>query len=363
MRNEKIDFVNEHTTCEILLTNVCNFICDYCIAKDLPGPPMTKEIGYKAIDLFIYLSKGAKTIDFIFTGGEPLLEFELLQDLTNYVKKHSIKYNILANIILKTNGSILNHNILNYLKKNSVKTIISIDGGKKIHDNHRKTFKGKSTYNIISKNIKTILDNKISCSASLTVHPHASISVPDSVQNLLELGIESIDIGPAYGTVSWTEKNCRIFSQSFFKIANIIHHSICNHKTIEIGPLFKESEHINNTLDNVWGCHAGSTNLAFLSNGKITGCSALAMMIIDYPEFILGDVFEGLDQLAIDNMLNLAQANVESRPSCMKCHSAKNCSGGCLAINYSTTKEPFLPPQIYCNTISVIPEAWSKAWT
>lgn len=131
---------------------------------------------------------------------------------------------------------------------------------------------------------------------------------------------------------------------------------------LDVGPFYRESEHIGGILADCWGCHAASTHLAFLPNGQITGCSVLAMMANRFPELILGDVFGGIEQQAVDHMIGLAQAIVEQRSLCHECHAASNCTGGCLAINYATTGIPLLPPPIYCSIIAAIPTAWQKAW-
>ena len=105
--------IHEHLTCEILITNSCNLNCDYCIAKHLPGPSMSVEVGRKAIDMFVYLSKGGKSIEFIFTGGEPLTKYEVFKDLVSYAKKRACEAGMQAFFVLKTNGTILNQNIIN----------------------------------------------------------------------------------------------------------------------------------------------------------------------------------------------------------------------------------------------------------
>ena len=133
-------------------------------------------------------------------------------------------------------------------------------------------------------------------------------------------------------------------------------------RQLEVGPLFRESQHVGGILSDQWGCRAGSSNLAFLPNGKITGCSALAMVVSRFPDLVLGNVSDGLDQLAVDRMLETVQSGKEVREACQQCDVAPDCTGGCLAINYSTTGAAFLPPPFYCKTIAAIPDGWRRAW-
>jgi uncharacterized protein len=354
--------IHEHVSCEILITGACNLQCSYCIAKHVHGRPMSIEIGQKAIDLMFYLSEGAKSIEFIFTGGEPLLEFNTLSHLIEYsnIKAQSAGMDI--RFILKTNGTILNSEILETIKKYDIDTVISIDGNQKIHDKHRLAKNGRKTHEIICRNLKVLLQNQVKCTASLTVHPDAIQNVLSGIQTICNLGIENIDIGPVYGTVKWSASKSLKFSKLLFDIANFVFESNKKGGRINIKPIEKESAHRNNILSESWGCHAASSNLAFLPNGQISGCSSLAMISNEFPELLIGNVDSGIDQTSLDRLIYSAQCGAEVKLICRECKTSSNCAGGCLAINYSTSGKAFFPPKFYCETISNIEKAWNIAW-
>ncbi len=353
---------HENLSCEILLTSSCNLNCNYCIAKEMQGSTISREIGRKAIDMFVYLADGGKNIEFTFSGGEPLLAFSVLEDLTSYAYERSSKAGIQAHFVLKTNGTMLDQFIIDFLRAHCIKVVVSIDGIPIVHDKHRKTMDGQGTHHDVCHNLLVLLQNNIPCVASITVHPRCSSMVLEGVQYLHEFGVKQIDIGPAYGTVTWTSIDNAKLVQSLMDVAGYMREVNSKGDQLDVGPLYRESDHVGNILSDRWGCHAASTNLAFLPDGKVTGCSALAMLVSQFPELILGDVFDGLNQQAIDNLLQLAQATGEQRTACQECQVASNCTGGCLAINYSTTGSAFAPPELYCKTISAIPIAWDKAW-
>ena len=133
-------------------------------------------------------------------------------------------------------------------------------------------------------------------------------------------------------------------------------------KYIDIVPLNIDSEHIGGVLTDCWGCGAGLKQLAFLPNGKITGCSSLAMLAHKFPNFIIGDVDYGLNEIALNNLQKQCQANLKDRDLCQICETAVNCTGGCSAINYAVNGEPFTTPSFYCRTIQSISNHWSIAW-
>jgi uncharacterized protein len=323
---------------------------------------MSNEIGRKAIDMFVYLAEGGKSIEITFTGGEPLIEFPVLAYLTDYAQQRVREAGMQAHFVLKTNGTILNQDIIDFMRLHCIRIVVSIDGSSVVHDRHRRTAGNKRTHDIVCRNLLALLHNQIPCVASVTVHPDSSLMVLESIRYLHGLGVEQIDIGPAYGTVTWSNLDNLNLSQSLMDVAGYVREVNNKGYRIDVGPLYRESEHVGGILSDQWGCHAASTNLAFLPNGQVTGCSALGMLISRFPELVLGDVFDGLDQLAIDHLLQLAQTRGEDRPACQGCKVAANCTGGCLAINYSTSGFALIPPDVYCQTIATIPKAWRTAW-
>ncbi|RLC38112.1 MAG: radical SAM protein, partial [Candidatus Nealsonbacteria bacterium] len=88
----------------VFLTGKCNMECSYCFVdrknfrKINPREKNFKE----AIDLFLNSPGKEKTISFY--GGEPLMEFGQLKNLSLYARKKNDSQRIL-NITLSTNGT------------------------------------------------------------------------------------------------------------------------------------------------------------------------------------------------------------------------------------------------------------------
>jgi uncharacterized protein len=323
---------------------------------------MSQEIAEKAVDLFVSLAEGASSIEITLTGGEPLLQFRLIEPLIRYAEKRASRAGMEARVVLKTNGTVLSRRILKFMERHCARVVVSIDGTAHSHDAHRVDARRVGTHSIVCRNIRTLLERGIPCEASLTVHPGESDMLLDSVQCVHELGIHQIDIGPAYGTVSWDTAATRKFLNGLSEVAALMRDLNTCAVELEVGPLYRGSEHIGEKLEDCWGCRAGVTNLAFLPNGQVAGCSALGMLVAKLPELVLGDVWDGVSDEAITRLLTLSQVRGSGRPRCQTCPTAKRCGGGCLAINYSTTGLPLVPPEFYCRTISAISRNWQQAW-
>ncbi len=133
------------------LTDACNMRCEYCIySKHYPytltyGDSYMKfDVAKKAIDQYMEFIKEQKKVipdkePFIaFYGGEPLLGFETIKKVIDYVEE---KYaDMKASFTITTNGLLLeNDEITKYLKSKNVVICLSFDGYKENHNRNRKT--------------------------------------------------------------------------------------------------------------------------------------------------------------------------------------------------------------------------------
>jgi uncharacterized protein len=351
----------EQLSCEIFLSTFCNLSCTYCTARDLEKMVMDVECGKSVVDMFISMSIGAKELEFIFTGGEPLLEFNTLRHLTTYADSNTRQLGMIPKFVLKTNGTILNEEITKFLKSFIFKVVISLDGLPENHNEFRKTISGEPTHGIITNNFEDLLCNGVDCVASLTVHPNQAKNIITNVKYLYNIGFRNIDVGPVYGTSEWSKCQILEFADSLKCCAALIR-DINKNEHFEIGPINKNSEHVGDVLSDIWGCKAGETNLAFLPNGQISGCSALAMLIPEYPNLVIGDIHSGINENSLQELFSYSQAKIENRNACVNCDTSSNCSGGCVAINLSVNTNALAPPQFYCKTISLISDVWNIAW-
>lgn len=355
------DNVIANPSCEVMVTSRCNMNCRYCIADDLLKEDISVFTGHEAIDYFIHLSEGAEVLDFSFTGGEPTLDFSVLENLIEYAVIKTNEKGMGARISIKTNGTLLNKVRYRILKKYKCTVFISVDGSE-ADNNAFRVLPGKNSYGMVTETVKTLLANDISVVASMTVHPEAAKNVIQGVRNLACLGLTRINIAPVYGTVEWDDESINDFIHSLVLVAKWIRQNKKKIENLEIGPIYSNSDHHSKKLQGAWGCSAGSSNIAFLPNGDICGCSALAMISAKRPDLILGSAAYGVNQATLDSFIETVNGNIMCREKCRNCSSSKNCSGGCLAINYSSNDSPFSPPEIYCRTISSLEHLWNIAW-
>ena len=116
---------------------------------------MSYETACKAIDRAFLYTKIHKDqtlwIDFI--GGEPLLDFDMICKLVEYIyqKNAEVKYKLLFS--LTTNATIFNEEILAFLLENEFAIKVSIDGDREVNDINRVDCSGDSVYDKILANL------------------------------------------------------------------------------------------------------------------------------------------------------------------------------------------------------------------
>lgn len=157
------DLINRSINDIVLqVTRSCNFKCRYCLyatdndmERSHENINMDFDIAKEAIDFLFDHSCDADSINISFYGGEPLLNFELIESIVDYAnavfKTKSLNYS------MTINASLLTERIIRYIIANEFNVAISLDGPEEVQNSHRR-FKvtGSETYRIVISNVEKI---------------------------------------------------------------------------------------------------------------------------------------------------------------------------------------------------------------
>lgn len=135
-------------------TTNCNLCCPYCFEK---GNKHIEYITPEIIDAIMkyIISKKDKHIHIIWFGGEPLLSYDKIVQLNNYLIDNDIQYH--SSLI--TNGTLFNDNIIKKLPLLKLRNIqITLDGNRTDHNQKRFFLNNKGTFDIILSNLTKILE-------------------------------------------------------------------------------------------------------------------------------------------------------------------------------------------------------------
>lgn len=143
------------------IANLCNLNCSYCYAQggDYGGPHerMSHDTGILALEKFFHEYDEVCTIQFF--GGEPFLNWMEMERLCKYIFELADRIGkARPTLMVSTNGTILNEDILRIIREYDLKVTVSIDGPPEITNLLRPSRNGKPTSETLEANIRRMRD-------------------------------------------------------------------------------------------------------------------------------------------------------------------------------------------------------------
>ncbi len=153
------------TICPTLL---CNFRCPYCFEQSQQNSVVMAHKTIERLLAFIESHKEVHHLALAWYGGEPLIAFNVIREITARIKSLNINFEGAA---LITNGYLLDKEkcaLLNELKIHSVQ--ITLDGPEEIHDGRRFLAGGQATFRRILDNVNTLMNSGYEGSCHIRVN-------------------------------------------------------------------------------------------------------------------------------------------------------------------------------------------------
>jgi len=285
----------------IIPTLRCNFTCKYCYAlrasENAIDKDMTIETAKKTVEFI--MKSAAKNLTIEFSGGEPLLRFDIIKEVVIYSLKLANKKNKSIKFAIITNASLINQEMIDFFKKYNIGICISLDGPKKIHDENRiftKTKKG--TYDEVIKKIKQFKENKIGINSLPVIVKNSLENWKEIVDEYIKQGFFSLRFKyiSNFGFANNSWEDLSYTPEEYLKTwKKVIEYMLeLNKKEVIITEnlttifLKKILKGINTGYAELQSpCGAVITQLVYDHDGKIYTCDEARTM----PEFEIGNVF------------------------------------------------------------------------
>lgn len=331
------------------ITDSCNLKCRYCYENK-----QEKHMSFENIKFLIdnVIDKKSNKCFFTFYGGEPLLRKDLIYDTINYI--NSIKSKTKFYFGITTNGTLLDEQFINYMKKNGfINIAYSFDGTKETHDLNRITSIGEGTFDIVEKNAIELLKFHKNVVAMIVVTKNNIAKLKENVEYLLNLGFKNFNLLFDY-LQDWQDEDLEIIREQYGKIAKIYYNKILEEIDIEM-PIFDEKikSHIIDEYNCNEDCQFGVKSINVGTDGKFYPC----MQFVGNKEYVIGNCRDGIDLLA--RKMLTEQAKVENE-ICQKCSVNKRCKHTCACKNYLITKNINVLSPIVCEFERIIIEISDK---
>jgi len=211
--------LNHPTILYLMMAQHCNLFCSYCpipgIARAKGNSLLSINNAIAGINLWFEHIKSIKQQNpyyLIFYGGEPLLNFPVIEEVLEYLsnaKSQMVLPEI--NLMIVTNGLLLTRKIMELFKKNKVTVSVGIDGFD-LHSNmtRQNGLKTDVSNQLISK-IKIMVKLGIDVSASVSITEQNIDFASEFSNHLRKIGIVNFGFnflrGKALGALKITPKD------------------------------------------------------------------------------------------------------------------------------------------------------------
>ncbi len=308
---ENIDFW-VHTT------DACNFNCPYCYIDKTTGKNMSNETLNKFIKKIIEVVKQRKLseVSLRFSGGEPFIRFHEIKKAILNLKEGLKVLDCKTNFGFLTNLTLLNKEIMDFIKQENLFTSISMDGYGEYHNNSRFFNNGKGSFDIIDKNINTLLENGHKRIIIMTVISDRNIDGLTEFAHYLA----KKNIPFRFSIVTGEEINIEKLKQKLFEVYDIFELYIKSSTYA-----FARNHHLDDLRllrPSHLPCSAGQNSGSLNTDGKIYFCQQELGNSNNS-----GSIFDQND--LIENIQSKQAWHTPLHQDCDNCQYRYVCSGGC----------------------------------
>lgn len=350
------------STAYFFLTKNCNLACRYCFerqseTKNSSEGVMSFDVFNKGLDFFqrlINLDKDRfnerKTI--IFYGGEPFhnkkLLFSAITEIQNRIKKGDLP--VQTKMLVVTNGTLINEEDIQFIKKNGVTVTFSLDGDRQASAN-RVYPDGKTlAWNKATETFKKCVEAGIDLNIACTLSPETIARQKEVLDYFISIGATNIGFNVILDNdiiqlnTDYDDKAAEFVTTAYQTLSD---NNITENRTRRRLDVFKHKHPC------LFDCNAaGGRQIAIAPNGDVGICHE---HIMDKKHFIttIDDMEFNPKQSAEYKMWNKrSPLYIES---CQNCIALGVCGGGCVINSERKHDSIFIPDQRFCKqTISIL---------
>ena len=322
------------------VAHTCNLNCSYCFASQgkYHGDRalMSFEVGKRALDFLVEHSGARRNLEVDYFGGEPLMNFQVVKDLTAYARSIEQAAGKHFRFTLTTNGMLIDDDVIDFANRECYNVVLSLDGRREIHDRFRVDYAGNGSWDRIVPKFQKLVrargDRGYYMRGTFT---HANPDFLKDIKTMLDLGFTQLSMEPVVcapdDPSALTEEDKPIVMEQYEKLADLML------ERRRAGKPFTFYHYMIDLRDGpciytrISGCGSGTEYMAVTPWGDLYPCH----QFVGEEKFRLGDVWHGVTNPAVRD--EFAACNVYARPECRDCWARLYCSGGCAANAYHAT--------------------------
>ncbi|MFA6318851.1 MAG: radical SAM protein [Elusimicrobiota bacterium] len=189
----------------LLLTRACQLACAYCRMDRNPASSMEEPVLRRAVDLL--MSGPSPSVALDFSGGEPLLRFELIRRGILYATRSARSRGKSLRLDLSTNGLLLDEGKAAFLLRRGVRIHVSSDGSLRTHARNRPPARGpaRSAAERCRAALSLLARLRAPFDATMVVFPEDVPVMARNARHLMDAGASVVQIDYALG-VTWSRE-------------------------------------------------------------------------------------------------------------------------------------------------------------
>ena len=322
------------------VSEACQLRCRYCYVVGKSPRRMPFEIARRTIEYLLGHRAvfAERAVTWEFGIGEPLLEIELIDQISDHLKRRLFelqhpwfdhyRFNLSTNGLLYDDAR-----VQRYIEKNRAHLSVgfSLDGTREKHDRQRVYPDGRGSYDDVVRNVPLWLEQFPEAHTKATLGSGDLPYVKESVLHLWSLGIKTVMMNVVFEEV-WQEGDDELFEDQLRQLADhILEHDLytrynCTLFSDDIG------HPLDPLRDNGNWCGAGQM-LVVDAHGDFYPCHHfLRPSLVKRPPLVIGNCFTGLDFNRLRPFVALNRV-VQSPPECVECEVASGCAY-CKGLDY-----------------------------
>lgn len=310
----------------------CNLDCGYCFAAENVAQKrmMSIETAKKAIDMLVAISKNRRILEIDFFGGEPTLNFAMVQQAVEYAHSLEEKTKKKFRFTITTNALHLTDEMIDFLCKEMYNVVLSIDGRESVHNHLRPTKGKKDTHHLVLQNIKRFVakrgNGQYYVRGTYTAH---NLDFSNDILNLNDMGFDQISVEPVtlpdnHELALKPEHLTHIYNEYDNLAQEYLHRRKQGDKWFNFFHFYIDLKGGPCESKRLSGCGAGCEYIAISPSGDIYPCHQFVGM----DDYKLGTVDTGID---LSTRTQFETNDISTKSHCQNCFAKYYCSGGCIA--------------------------------
>ena len=322
------------------VAHTCNLNCSYCFASqgkyNGERAVMSFEVGRQALDFLVAHSGTRRNLEVDFFGGEPLMNFQVVKDLTAYARSIEKAAHKNFRFTLTTNGMLIDDDVIDFCNREMSNVVLSLDGRKEVHDRFRVDYAGNGSWErIVPKFQKLVAARGGKNYYMRGTFTHHNPDFLNDIRTMLDLGFTELSMEPVVcapdDPSALTAEDRALVMKQYEELAELMLERERAGKPFTFYHYMLDLSGGPCIYKRISGCGSGTEYMAVTPWGDLYPCH----QFVGEEQYRLGDIWQGVTNTALRE--EFRACNAYARPECEDCWARLYCSGGCAANAFHAT--------------------------